>query len=580
MANRILSIEIGNYVTRICQIDNKMKTPKVYRHVTLPTPKGAIEDGYLVNIPALRDAILKAMNDNDLRHTKRVIFTADSSKILNREVVIPDMKENMISSMIKTNVNDYFPIDLSGHEVSHLVLEKFKGEGPDEGKLRVLVMAAEKALVKDYEELAKACGLTLLQLDYVGNSIIQAFKNEDPDRYSMVLKIEEQQTSISVLADGYLLLQRSISYGVQDMIEEVQYKRAFGVSSYEEAWDLIRRKTCMRKSYTNATSVKNMTDEDEKYDTDEIFLAKQEVTASAMPLINAISRVVDFYNSRSNNHPINQLFVCGMGGDFSGLSKLIGNELGIKSSVLTRMRAVDWVQNNDDNDTGLHNYVACFGACIAPIGFYNKAAEDKEKHKTNFTGLSVLIILLTIVACGALFIIARMNYNEAKKTNDSLKAQEAKYQQSKLVYDQYQGILSTYTMLHTGSLMVENNNQGLLKFLDELEKKLPSYAAVVGFSSSDTQADLTIRVDSEAVVAGVVNVLRTFESANDVGLKAIRNVEEQITTEGDAPIVVDENGERIEGTLTYCEFTVSVIYNPSEYEVIKAAEEAANGGVQ
>ena len=60
----------------------------------------------------------------------------------------------------------------------------------------------------------------------------------------------------------------------------------------------------------------------------------------------------------------------------------------------------------------------------------------------------------------------------------------------------------------------------------------------------------------------------------------IKNVEEQITTEGDAPIVVDENGEQIEGTLTYWEFTVSVLYNPSEYEVIKAAEEAANGGVQ
>lgn len=140
-----------------------------------------------------------------------------SSKIINREVMLPPVKPNMMEAMIKANLKDYFPIDLSNHEISHVVLETIK-EGDNAGKSRVMLVAAEKALVASYEALASSCGLMLVDLDYVGNSIYQAVKKEASKTATMILKIEEGQTIITVVKDNNMMLQRSVNYGLEEAI--------------------------------------------------------------------------------------------------------------------------------------------------------------------------------------------------------------------------------------------------------------------------------------------------------------------------------------------------------------------------
>lgn len=89
---KVLSIEISNSLIRICEMDYKKKNPRVYRQAMVPTPPGAISDGYLNGIDELRTAIKRALNDNQMK-TKDVIFTIASSKIVNREVMLPAVKK-------------------------------------------------------------------------------------------------------------------------------------------------------------------------------------------------------------------------------------------------------------------------------------------------------------------------------------------------------------------------------------------------------------------------------------------------------------------------------------------------------
>ena len=42
MNNRVLSIEIGNSFTKICEMDYKVKKPKVYKVLTVETPEGIV----------------------------------------------------------------------------------------------------------------------------------------------------------------------------------------------------------------------------------------------------------------------------------------------------------------------------------------------------------------------------------------------------------------------------------------------------------------------------------------------------------------------------------------------------------
>ena len=41
MNNRVLSIEIGNSFTKICEMDYKVKKPKVYKVLTVETPEAS-----------------------------------------------------------------------------------------------------------------------------------------------------------------------------------------------------------------------------------------------------------------------------------------------------------------------------------------------------------------------------------------------------------------------------------------------------------------------------------------------------------------------------------------------------------
>ena len=44
---KVLSVEIGMSNTRIVEMDYQTKKPRVYRCIEVPTPQGAVRDGYL-----------------------------------------------------------------------------------------------------------------------------------------------------------------------------------------------------------------------------------------------------------------------------------------------------------------------------------------------------------------------------------------------------------------------------------------------------------------------------------------------------------------------------------------------------
>ena len=525
MANKVISIEIGNDVTRIVQMDYQTKHPKVYRHATIPTPEGCISDGYINNEnPALAEAIKNAITEEKMNGSKNVIFTIASSKILTREVMLPPIKANMIDATVQMNLGEYFPIDLSQHEVSNLVLEHIK-EGDNAGRYRVLIIAAEKTLVQSYEALAKAIGLTLIQVDYVGNSIYQCFKNENANRCNMILKIEETQTSITIVDHQNLLLQRNVSYGIEEVIREVADRPAFGCKSYEDACQYIKNNICIFETLADtAASTAN-----ENTSTGTALLeARAAVTRSISGFINAISRVVDFYNSRYTV-PIDRIFVCGMGGDFTGINTLLSNEMGIKTHILKKLEELQWVATTDL--AGFHCYAAPIGASFAPVGLYSKAREDKEKHKTNYKGLGLLILAFAAVLSLALFIPRAFSLMSLKDENASLKAMEAQYIEAEEIYNRYTSTLDVYQQVYSSSLLLEHPNDNILAFFNELEQKLPHDIRVEAITSDETNVVMTFICNSKEEAAGIINLFRDFDTLLSIQVGTIEEEHSEVTDE-------------------------------------------------
>ncbi len=568
MANKVISIEIGNDVTRIVQMDYQTKHPKVYRHTTIKTPEGCISDGYINNEnPALAEAIKTAIEEEKMNGTKNVIFTLASSKILTREVMLPPIKANMIDSTVQMNLGEYFPIDLSQHEVSNLVLEHIK-EGDNQGRYRVLIIAAEKTLVQSYEALAKEIGLTLIQVDYVGNSVYQCFKNENANRCNMILKVEETQTSITIVDHQNLLLQRNISYGFEEVIREVADRSAFGCKSYDDAAEYIKDNLCIFESLAD-TAMSTANDSGNTATGTAILEARAAVTRSMSGFINAVSRVVDFYNSRYTV-PIDRIFVCGLGGDFKGINTLLSNEMGIKTHVLKKLEELQWIATTDL--AGFHCYAAPIGASFAPVGLYSKAREDKIKHKTNYKGLGLLLVGLSAAVCLALVVPQLFEYASLKDENANLTKMRDQYVQDKAVYDKYSSILDLYNQARAGSLLLENPNDSILAFFSELEDKLPTDVQIESIDSNDTECHISFVVQDKETAAGVINMFRDFTSISTFRVASVEEEHEE-GEEGngethDVLIAanIDGQGAVIAGSITdkgTIKFTIDAVYVPT-----------------
>lgn len=124
---KVLSIVIGTDCTKVCEISYlryyKKKGVRVYRSLTFPTPPNTIEDGYIRNREAFGELLKNKLKEGKFKSDK-VIFSVTSSKIANREVILPPVKEKRIMEIIKTGATEYFPIDMKDYILSYSILEK------------------------------------------------------------------------------------------------------------------------------------------------------------------------------------------------------------------------------------------------------------------------------------------------------------------------------------------------------------------------------------------------------------------------------------------------------------------------
>ena len=529
MNNRVLSIEIGNSFTKICEIDYKVKKPKVYKVLTVETPEGVVVDGMLQPTQEYADHLVNALGTNGIR-TKRVIFTISSTRVASREVQIPNVKANKIEALVKTNASDYFPVDLTQYEIGHYLA----GGLAENGKLRVMALAVPKALLNSYYQLAQMCGWEVECFDYSSNSLYQILRDEKSEKVTMVIKIDENSTIVTVLSAGKVLLQRTVAYGVQDAIDTMIASGAYAVNDPMSAVERFQKKTCLNRVLHPGDKVWEENAgrwEDEDAGNVEVTAARQKITASLEPLIVGVSRVIDFYDSRNGDTPIERTYVTGLGGSFSGMSKLFTNCLERKVHTLSDM----------DDKIGMSKairstrpaaYISCLGAVLAPVGLIDKS-QQKAKGMTvvsgtNYTFVSVAVLVLGVILSIAMAVTSLTRYFGTVAENVALQARVEELQPAQAVYNEYLSAAAQYDKYKYLYEYTENPNENLVEFINELEQILPSSFWTNSFSSDMEGISMSVTVEGKAAAARTILNIRNMESIEDVQISNITDTQNEL----------------------------------------------------
>lgn len=529
MNNRVLSIEIGNSFTKICEIDYKVKKPKVYKVLTVETPEGVVVDGMLQPTQEYADHLVNALGTNGIR-TRKVIFTISSTRVASREVQIPNVKANKIEALVKTNANDYFPVDLTQYEIGHYLA----GGLTEDGKLRVMALAVPKALLNSYYQLAQMCGWEVECFDYSSNSLYQILRDEKTETVTMMIKIDENSTIVTVLSAGKVLLQRTVAYGVQDAIETMIASGAYAVNDPMSAVERFQKKTCLNRVLHQGDKLWEENAgrwEDEDAGNVEVTAARQKITSSLETLIVGVSRVIDFYDSRNGDNPIQKTFVTGLGGSFSGMSKLFTNCLERKVHTLSDME--DKIgMSKAIRSTRPAAYISCLGAVLAPVGLIDKS-QQKTKGMTvvsgtNYTFVSVAVLVLGVILSIAMAVTSLTRYFGTVAENVALQARVEELQPAQAVYNDYLATAAQYDKYQYLYEYTENPNENLVEFINELEQILPSSFWTNSFSSDMEGISMSVTVEGKAAAARTILNIRNMESIEDVQISNITDAQNEL----------------------------------------------------
>lgn len=538
---KIVGIEIGASKIRICEEDYKTKNPKVYRSVSIKTPQGTVNDGMLRVDEMLISTIKTALQENKIR-TKQIIFSLNSTKIANREVVIPFVKENKVKDLIKANASDYFPVDLEQYEIGHSIVSTLENENGTK-QYKVLVYAVPKAMTVGYFQLAQALGCNAIALDYSGNSIYQIIRRHCDTGVQMVVKVDESSTIVTILQDQAVVLQRTVAYGVEDAISAMMEMPEFQKPDYEEAVRNFKSRECM----------------------------SDEIAQSLSYLVSGISRVVDYF-SRNNGAVIEKAYLSGFGGDFNGLAELISNAIEMPLEPLREIKGLQLEKYFKDK--GFGEFLTCIGASLAPIGFMSEKDKDKKSmellpdEKDRFR-VAVLFSVAAFIGAVVLAVVSYINLKSAQDENARLNNRITELAEAEDIYKEYLQQKYTFDKLMFFESNTVTLNNDLVAFIEEMQQKMPASLNVLAFNADINGVSLSVTVADKKEAAKLVQEFRTFESVAGV----------EITSITDTGAVMD--GEVLEEE-PKVSFTVQVQYkgglnDPTPAPVVPELTESADG---
>lgn len=531
MANKVLGIEIGQNLTRVVEIDYKVKNPKIYNMFSFATPPDMVTDaGVEVN------SIFKAMLQSKLKEnhisTNKAIFVLNSARIANREIEIPFVKDNKIKDLITANAADYFPVDLSQYQLVHEVLDRY-GEG-DSKKIKVSVLAVPNEIIRSYRFLAENCKLTLMGLDYTGNAIKQLMLKEIPEDVKVTIKIDESVSILTIMDGEHVALQRIINYGIGEGVEAIQDSELFGeYLSFIEAMDVARRRTLLQSRFGQdmqpvAENPEQGVPQQEQagdIDSEKLAKLKEYMTDSMQMLVGSIARVLDYYISRNSEKTIEKIYLTGMGADFSGLSRLMSNELNQKVVSLQQFEGLSLHKNINITNVKLAEFFTCIGCALDPLPIYggDKKGRPKKGEDAGFEGaeaaekeesLTGALILMAIFIIGAIGMAAYGIFGNLvlKADNVTLQSKIDELSYAQETADEYNIVKAEHDWIKQLDDVTVSENNNLVAFIKELEQKMPTQIQVISLTASETGLTLSIDVEKKAAVADVISELRTFKS--------------------------------------------------------------------
>ena len=515
--SKVLTIDITNESITIVEVTpSNKKQSTIHNAIIFETPEDAYEDGVIRDKERIAEAIKSQLSANGITN-KNAIFVLTSTKIVNREVLVPFVKENKIKGIINANSSEYFPVNIEDYVVSHSVLETVTDEENNK-QLRVLAVAAPENMVRSYYDLAALAGLKVVALDYIGNAMLQLIKTQTTEAMTtMVIQLGSESTVLNIVKGDTLLLQRTVPYGTNVVVNEVMDAKGVDATT---AMTLLQNERLLTVDFDDNA-----------------------ITGAFRYLINNIDRVMDFFTSKNPDKPIDDVFLTGDGALIKGIDGLFKVQLNVSTRVMDTLYNIKF---DPKIDLKIYNPVYLMvpiGAAFDPMGFeLGEAGAKGSASSVDTTPLVIAFLILSVIIAGGVTAYSFIAKNKAQSELDQVNRDIQAISDIEKIVTDCENAQNIYMDAENMYSYTENLNENVGTLITELEDKMPKGISLTAFNSTADGVDFTGNTKTYEDIAAFAINLKDIECIDNTFIES-----------------VTENKDAQSTDVTY-DFTVKCIY--------------------
>lgn len=321
--NQLVGLDIGSHTIKLVEINHSKKGLILKNFGAIGLPPDAIVEGFIKETEIVSSAIKNLFKNLKVKN-KNVATSISGFSVIVKKIALSQKEESELEATIQEEAEQYIPFDiqevnldfdiLSGWvESSEAAEEEWEGE-EDARQMEVMLVAAKKDIIDEYEGLLQVAGLNPGVLDVDAFALQNAFEiNADkPEGCYALVNVGAEELGINTIKNDVSLFTRDSSYGGAQITEaimselNVSFEEAERIKLGGTAVDIDKDKSVLEEIFTSVVS----------------------------EWVQEIKRALDFVASSYPNETIEKIVVSGGSCRIPGFQKYLNLETDIPVTQL------------------------------------------------------------------------------------------------------------------------------------------------------------------------------------------------------------------------------------------------------
>ena len=311
MANKnALGLDIGSHTIKMVELSQTKSGLELQRFGVAEIPPDAVVEGNFMNFPLIVERVRELVKTHKVKQ-KKVALAISGNSVIVKKISLPEMTQEELEESVQWEAEQYIPFDINDVNIDVQLLDDV---GEDPGQMEVLLVAARKELVSEYQSLIHQAGLKPVVVDVDAFAVANMFEFNygKVDESVALVNVGAGNVTIHIVRNGVSMFTRDIGMGGRQFTEEIQ--RTLNIS-YEDA---------------EIMKVGDPEQDERAIVPEEI---EQVLSSVGESLATEIQRSLDFYLSTAADRGLARVYLSGGAARTPGLARAISRQTGLPCEV-------------------------------------------------------------------------------------------------------------------------------------------------------------------------------------------------------------------------------------------------------